>query len=80
MTGDASSSGPQHLHADSQQTFDRGMSDEFDLRLRHLGPLQQATVLLERSAAAWHLELVVIADTTTAERQVLCCDFWTSVG
>lgn len=80
MTGDALSSGPQHLHADSQQTFNRGMSDDFDLRLRHVGALQQATVLLEGSAAAWLLELLVIADATTGERQVLCCDFWTSVG
>ena len=46
------------------------MSDDFDLRLRHLGPLQQATVFLEGAAAAWHLELIIIADSTTGERQV----------
>lgn len=68
MTGEQSSSGPQHLHAASQQTFDRGMTDDFDLRLRHLGPLHQATVVLEGSAAAWHLELIIIMDNTTGER------------
>lgn len=45
------------------------MSDDFELRLRHLGALQQATVVLEGSAASWHLQLIIILDNTTGDRQ-----------
>lgn len=64
------SSGQQQLATAESACFARGSSDEFELNLRHLGNLQELRICHNGTTfmADWHLDLVIVADTTTGEK------------
>jgi len=78
--GNLSSSGRQQLASTNADAFSRGSTDGFDLRLRHMGQLQELHIWHNGTglATAWHLSLIVVADETNGERycaQNIHCNF-----
>ena len=70
--GELACSGQQQLAATNTDCFTRGSSDEFELSLPHMGPLHELHICHNGTTpmADWHLDLVIVADTTTGDR---CC-------
>ncbi len=68
--GNLCSSSRQQLASSNADAFSRGSTDEFALRLRHMGQLQELHIWHNGTglATAWHLSLIIVADETNGER------------
>ncbi|DBA69854.1 TPA: hypothetical protein ACH3X2_012566 [Trebouxia sp. C0005] len=76
--GSLCSSGRQQLASSNADAFSRGATDEFALRLRHMGQLQELHIWHNGTglATAWHLSLIIVADETNGERWFFPCHDW----
>ena len=72
--GEVSSSGQQQLASSNTDTFARGATDEFALRLRHMGQLKELRIWHSGtdSPTDWHLSLVIVTDETAGQRYCTC--------
>ena len=70
--GEVACSGQQQLATTNAECFARGSTDEFELSLPHMGSLHEVHICHNGTTpvADWHLDLIIVADTTTGDR---CC-------
>lgn len=68
--GELACSGQQQLATANAECFTRGSSNDFELSLPHMGPLHELHVCHNGTtpSADWHLDLVIVADSTTGDR------------
>lgn len=70
--GELACSGQQQLATANAESLTRGSSAEFELSLRHMGPLHELHICHNGTTplADWHLDLIIVTDTTNGDR---CC-------
>ena len=70
--GELACSGLQQLTTANAECFARGSTDEFELSLPNMGHLREVHICHNGTTfmADWHLDLIIVADTTTGDR---CC-------